>query len=108
MKLRTIQTIYDTLNHTIFNGRLVRPTILKSRNTRLAGHYNYGGLSPAYMAFTDDTGSRAMRGTVYHEMIHQYLDEYLGIEDNGDHGDQFWLAYYTFANFTFDWEVPYA
>ena len=109
MRLNTIKRLYDDLNVTCYDSRLDRPTILRSRTRSVHAHYNYGGNMPAYMAFNpaDDKGLRAMRATVYHEMVHQYLDEVLGIEEDKMHGDVFWLAYFTFANATFDLEETY-
>jgi hypothetical protein len=100
--------LYNDLNVTCFDGKLNKPTILISR-ADVHGHYTFGGNFKPYMAFNpaDDKGLRAMRATVYHEMVHQYLEEVLGIEEAKMHGDVFWLTYFLFANMTFDWEEPY-
>lgn len=87
------------------------PTILRTRNLRLHGEVVDGGRPgnpKPIMRFNtaDDKSLREIRATVYHEMVHQYIDYFLGIEDNAHHGDIFWLVYYTFANATFDWERP--
>ena len=46
--------------------------------------------------------SRAIKGhwarsIVYHEMIHQYVEEYLGVDEKEHHGPVFWKHYRKFA-----------
>ena len=108
MKLRTIKRIYCELNRENFGGRLAEPTILISRSAGIHGKVSDGCNRGPIMSFNpvDEKTLRAMRGTVYHEMVHQYLDYHLDIEDNAHHGELYWLAYFTFANLTFDWEKP--
>jgi hypothetical protein len=108
MKLRTIRNIYRELNRENFGGQLAEPTVLITRNRNIHGKVSDNGYQDPVMSFNSkkDKGLRAMRGTVYHEMVHQYLDYHLDIEDNAHHGELYWLAYFTFANLTFDWEKP--
>ena len=108
MKLVTIKRLYDELNATNFRGRLARPTIRLTRNADIHGKVSDAGRGRCTFwihPFSDNT-ERAMRATIYHEMVHQYLDYHLGVEDNAHHGDLFWLVYFLFANRTFDWENP--
>lgn len=107
MRLRTIKNIYDELNRKNFSGRLERPTILKTRRW-VHGEYVYGGNTDRrVMRFNpeDDKGFRKMRATVFHEMVHQYVEQILG-EHTYKHDSLFWLAYYLFATMDFDWESP--
>ena len=98
MKRRTLIEIYDEFNSTIFADLLVRPEF---RITRARGEYaSYQeGLSvPSTIHFN----ARAIKGhwarsIVYHEMIHQYVAEFLGIEEYDHHGPVFWKNYRKFA-----------
>lgn len=108
MKLQTIKNIYHALNAECFGNCLATPVIRLTRSNDLHGKVSDGGPRGPIMRIHPFSGSneREMRSTVFHEMIHQYLDYHLDVEDNGHHGDLFWLAYFTFANGTFDWEKP--
>ena len=109
MKLRTIQNIYDSLNRENFGGRLERPTIRLTRHKDNHAHYQFGGnTSRTLMEFNpaDTRGLQEMRATVFHEMVHQFVYEILDTVEKDDHGDVFWLTYFTFANPTFAWEKP--
>ena len=108
MKLRTIQNIYDELNQVNFSGRLSRPVIKLTRNSDLHGKVSDAGRGRCVMWIHpfSEGGVREMRATVFHEMVHQYLDYHLDINDTAHHGELFWLVYFTFANGLFDWENP--
>lgn len=106
MKLKTIVKLYDELNRNNFSGRLQRPFIRLTRNTRMHGIVSDIGRGRCMIRINPNEGPDEMRATVFHEMVHQYLDYHLGIEDNGHHGDLFWLVYFTFATHDFEWENP--
>ncbi|NIV14538.1 MAG: hypothetical protein GWN62_25685 [Aliifodinibius sp.] len=42
-------------------------------------------------------GMRTAKDIVYHEMIHQYVDYHLNVEDNDHHGWEFWTYYFEFS-----------
>lgn len=94
MKLNTIKTIYQELNALNFGNVLVMPMILFTRSRDHDGSYD-----GAFMTFNlaDTKGFEAARELVYHEMIHQYVDEFLGIKDTCHHGREFKKNYNRFS-----------
>lgn len=98
MKLATLKRIYDELNASQFAGLLDRPRFFGIRNNR-----EYA----SYVAVADDTSimfyhNAAIKGhwarsIVYHEMTHQYVEEFLGIDEADHHGPVFWKNYRKFA-----------
>ena len=93
MKLATVKRLYRGLNEKNFGGVLFEPVIRFSRTTRLDGFYE-----PPLMAFNlkDTKGYYAVRELIYHEMVHQYVDEFLGVEDTNHHGVIFKQTYNKF------------
>lgn len=94
MRLLTVKKIYDRLNKKNFGGVLKRPMIKFSRSND-----NHGFYAGHYMAFNlvDVKGWKAVTELVYHEMIHQYIDEYLNIKCEDDHGKEFKKQYNKFC-----------
>ena len=98
MKLATIKRVYDELNASQFAGLLYRPVFFGIRNNREYASYLYREDSFSVMFFNNDVikGYWA-RSIVYHEMTHQYLEEYLEVEEPDHHGPIFWKNYRKFA-----------
>lgn len=98
MKLRTLINIWETLNAEIFADVLDRPFI---RNTRSSGEYaSY--LASEYYGSTLFFNAAIIKGhwarsIVYHEMIHQYVEEFLNVSEENHHGEIFWRNYKIFA-----------
>ena len=110
MRLNTIRKLYDELNTANFGGRMERPVIRFLRGEAEAKVQDLGRNRPR-MRFNPFAAKtvREMRATVYHEMVHQYLDYHLGVDQEEDHhGELFWLVYFTHATPSFDWETPYS
>lgn len=101
MKYQTFIRIYDTLNQTVFANLLVRPVIVFTRGdyhaqfVNATHHYGRG----AYMQFNpaDIKGIAHATAIIYHEMIHQYVEEYLELDEDDHHGPIFWRNYKLFA-----------
>jgi hypothetical protein len=96
MKHRTAKAVYETLNARNFGGVLEMPAILFTRNTRVHGEQNTGFIK---LNFTDIRGMSAKVETIYHEMVHQYIDEYLDIDlwETDYHGSKFIKQYNKFS-----------
>lgn len=98
MKLATLTGIYDEFNRSVFASVLDRPFI---RNTRSRGEYasyvasEYYG-STIYFNAAIIAGHWA-RSIVFHEMVHQYVEEFLELEEDNHHGEIFWRNYRIFA-----------
>jgi len=96
MKRATLIKIYDQLNADLFNGALVRPTILCKRwysfGQFVNGRRHTMEFNPAMIK-----GLSFARAIVYHEMIHQYIEEVLGKSEVNHHGEIFWRVYKWFA-----------
>ena len=100
MKLKTLINIYDELNARNFGGVLVRPVILGKRWRNALGQYVVSTNAPSRMEFNPDgiSGLSHARAVVYHEMVHQYVEEFLENDDCSEsHGLEFWKAYRRFA-----------
>lgn len=98
MKLSTLIKIYDDLNRDQFAGALTRPPFYFTRATDYWACYQ--GDADGHGLFFN---SRAIKGNmarslVYHEMIHQFVEEIAHV-DEGDnhHGPVFWSFYTRFA-----------
>ena len=99
MKLLTIKNIYRQLNARNFGGVLVEPTILCRRWRNALGQFVDSGNGPSTMEFNPVhlEGLSHARAVVYHEMVHQYLHEFLQVEEENHHGPIFWKHYTMFA-----------
>ena len=93
MKLRTFERLYDELNSSTFAGVLSCARIMHTRSIR-----DYAVFDPNTYIISFNTkaisGMLMARSIVYHEMIHQYLDQILNIDEH--HGINFWKAYRKF------------
>jgi hypothetical protein len=98
MRHSTFVHIYDTLNRNIFAGLLERPRILFTRNPCHAQYVSDGyNFSEIHFNPTDIRGIKHATAIVYHEMIHQYVEEYLHLHEDNHHGPIFWRNYRIFA-----------
>lgn len=95
MKLQTLINIYTVLNRSIFADVLEPPRFFATRSDC---HAQYDANIPAIEFNTREIkGIRHATAIVYHEMIHQYVEEYLGLEESDHHGPIFWRNYLLFA-----------
>ncbi|MHC4266471.1 MAG: hypothetical protein ACYSUK_11140 [Planctomycetota bacterium] len=94
MNLRTLKQIWEQLNDTVFSGVLYPPRFYRTRSRGEYASYvaGIGTESELHFNTTAITGKMA-RSIVYHEMIHQYIEEFLGVEENNHHGELFWYHY---------------
>ncbi len=100
MKLNTLIQIYHQLNREIFAEVLTPPLFFATRSRDEFASYVEGISVPSEIHFN----SRYIKGhwarsIVYHEMIHQYLAEFLQINETNHHGELFWQEYRKFAPF---------
>lgn len=97
MKYKTFINIYNALNTSVFNDLLIRPTILF---TRMRGaHAQYVNTQNSRLEFNpvDIKGLGLATAIIYHEMIHQYIEEILDLEEENHHGPIFWQYYEYFS-----------
>jgi hypothetical protein len=100
LKLKTLIDIYNSLNNSQFANVLTRPVILGKRWRNAHGQYVVRNNAPNRMEFNPAgiKGIAHARSVVYHEMVHQYIEEFLENEDcDLHHGPEFWKAYRRFA-----------
>lgn len=95
MKLKTLINIYDELNATVFSNLLVKPVILAKRWRDAHAQHVVRSNGPNRMEFnpSDIIGLSHARAVVYHEMVHQYVEEILDIQEEDHHGPIFWQWY---------------
>lgn len=103
MKLATVIKIYDRLNAHNFGGVMNRPVILFSRTKTLDGFYD--GMTMQFN-LADTKGYVAVTELIYHEMVHQYVQEFLEL-DQVNHGNRFKQEYRKFS-FGVTTDVNYA
>jgi hypothetical protein len=100
MKLKTCINLYEKLNAEVFNHVLYRPAF---RATRARGEY------ASYEAWIDTNTGHNIQGVIYcnlkeldgsnvywiiyHEMIHQYIEEFLDVTEDDHHGEIFQRNY---------------
>jgi hypothetical protein len=89
MKLKTAQQVFDRLNRDTFSG-LINTRLWISRSTRFYGHYNRDGIGLSRVNIRNHT---TLCETIYHEIIHVYIDDILEVKDTGEHGLVFWQWY---------------
>ncbi|MBW2647683.1 MAG: hypothetical protein JRE23_16210 [Deltaproteobacteria bacterium] len=99
MKFNTVIIAYQELNARNFGGVLRQPIIVSLRHR---GHHaavvsstnkaTYLTVNPK-----DFDSVLHMRSVIYHEMTHQYVEEFLGIDEEEEHGPIFWRNYRMFA-----------
>lgn len=98
MKLATLIQIWEQLNDSVFSGLLYPPCFYRTRSRGEYASYVAGIGSESQLYFnTDHISGTWARSIVYHEMIHQYIEEFLGIEEANHHGSEFWRNYKLFA-----------
>jgi len=99
LKLVTIKSIYRALNARNFGDVLTMPTILNRRWRDAFGQYETNRNGPNLMTFciAELEGFPHARAVVYHEMVHQYIEEFLGLDEDDHHGPIFWRNYKLFA-----------
>jgi hypothetical protein len=106
LKLETVKKIYLALNAKNFGGVLDMPRILFSRSLDFHGQHSGDILE---FNLEGIKGYFAVRELVFHEMVHQYVDEFLQLEDTNDHGKIFVKTYNKFctSNMTLDTDYLY-
>jgi len=100
LKLSTYKHIYRALNNTVFRGVLTMPVILFTRANHHAQYINVGGnLSRSVIEINprEITGFQHATAIMYHEMIHQLIEEHFELEEDDHHGPLFWKYYKLFV-----------
>jgi hypothetical protein len=97
MKLVTIVNIYNEINANVFANVLQRPPILAKRWRDAHAQFVDGRQRRLEFNLSGIKGMQHARSVVYHEMIHQYVEEYLHLSEDNHHGPIFWRNYKMFA-----------
>lgn len=98
MKFQTFINIYDKLNANIFANVLERPRFRFTRNNCHAQYVSDGHeFSEIHINPKDIRGFKHATAIIYHEMIHQYVEEFLNLTEENHHGPIFWRNYRMFA-----------
>lgn len=92
MKLRTFEKLWYEFNDKCFDSAMMLPRLCRTRSNDLWAYYEdtegQGTIAINYV------NHYQMVAFFFHEMVHQYVEEVLGVEDNDDHGEVFWKTYY--------------
>lgn len=97
MKRVTIINIYDELNSSVFANVLKRPPIFNKRWNDAHAQYVDGNKPRMEFNLAGLKGMQHARSVVYHEMVHQYVEEFLNVHEENHHGPIFWRNYKMFA-----------
>lgn len=88
--LREIVDTYDDLNRSLWKASLTRPILaFTDRQQRLGQWHGVERRLELSERLLLDQGWGVLVEVLKHEMAHQYVDEVLGITDEGPHGDVF-------------------
>lgn len=96
MKRKTVIKIYQELNALCFNNVLTMPAIHASRSDDM--HAAYQPFVGRPVIWYNPRMSFLLAWTViFHEMVHQFVEEILQITEDNHHGPIFWRTYKRFA-----------
>ena len=66
--------------------------------SRSSVHHAYYDRQSIRLNLADMVGFEVVTEAIYHEMIHQYIDEFLGLTVSDDHGKEFKKQYNKFSS----------
>jgi hypothetical protein len=95
MKLNTYKEIWRKLNARNFGGVLTEPRFRITRSRNVSAYYLHPENEMAFNRDTDHAGLDNRVCTVFHEMVHQYIFEFLNIDYAG-HGKLYKTTYSKF------------
>jgi len=95
MKLATVKRVYGELNALNFGGVLTMPRISFTRCSYVDGCYVGDAME---FNLNDTSGLVELAELVYHEMVHQYIAEFLGIVNWDNHNSTFVKMYNKFSH----------
>jgi len=88
--LRALQQVYDELSRSLFKGQLRRPPLMFVEGQHRLGQWSS---DPRQIELSQrllvEQGWGVLVEVLKHEMAHQYVEEVLGIVDEGPHGAAF-------------------
>jgi len=101
LRRNTFVNLFNELNSSTFAGVLSYPRILNTRTNRDYAFYegiltDFGYVSNIFFSMRTIKGLKLAKDLVYHEMVHQYVQEILNIEEEVHHGPEFWKVYRRF------------
>ena len=96
IKLLSVKRAYFKLNSLNFGGVLEQPKFGFSKMRSMDGYYDHD-TNMMRFNLVDTKGLDALTELVYHEMIHQYIDQFLELEVSDDHGKEFKKQYNKFC-----------
>ncbi len=89
--VRQLKADWKTANYHYFKNSMRLPNIELSYAEKILGEWkgaNYRSLSISVSLIADNTWEYVQE-VLYHEMVHQYVEEVLGIRDSLSHGETF-------------------
>jgi hypothetical protein len=90
LALRAVRRVYEDLNQTLFRGALRTPAFeLSAAEGRFGRWVGEARTLELRRALLVQHGWGIVVEVLKHEMAHQYVDEVLGVEDEGAHGPTF-------------------
>ena len=94
MKRNTVIGAYEKLNARNFGGVLNMPRIAMTRCRTVHAQYTGDAIE---FNLADTSGIFALYELVFHEMCHQYIAEFLGVENWDNHNSTFVKTYRKFC-----------
>lgn len=92
MKLRTFEKLWHRFNDEHFDGAMLPPKFRRTRsNDYWACYMDTEGQGTIVVNYKSHY---QMVAIFFHEMVHQYVEEVLGIVEDNHHGEVFWKTYY--------------
>lgn len=90
MKLQTAIDIATTLENETFHG------LICERVHFTRARYNYGHVDHNGIALNprNISGIAELTETLYHELVHIFVDDVLETPDDGEHGTIYWTWYF--------------
>lgn len=90
MKFKTAKEIYDRLNREVF------PCLIDERLRFTRARNDFGKVDHNGIALSRKRIKHieTLKETIYHEMLHVFIDDFLESSDDDHHGTIFWSWYF--------------
>jgi hypothetical protein len=94
MKLRTFVNLWHRFNDEHFDGTMLPPKFRRTRSNNYWACYENDPQERQGTIYVNYKKHWQMEAIFFHEMVHQYVEEVLGIDEDNHHSEVFWKTYY--------------
>ena len=96
--MRTFERLWHHFNDEYFGGAMFQP---KFRRTRSKDYWAcYEAAEDQGIITLNYENHYEIEAIFFHEMVHQYVEEVLGVDEENHHGEVFWKTYYEHAPYS--------